>query len=247
MRFKDFNLKYSEYKKKLQNKSGSDLPKPDLPSPKTIKTRISKKSNYTLELILQTILVFLIIDGSIYCYFKYYKKVPLVNGLNEWGQEIVRIFNFSDEKPIITFNKIGSKATDRPFNKHEIEEKIAFKQIKKKDKDASLPEDKVYTWKDSNGNIHASNAKYPENNETLKELEKKDITSQKYFANLQKKSKKNTEKYQPFFYKIHLISGGSLDGQTIVEKKDTIDVISKSGMTFTINKNNILKKEKIYF
>lgn len=49
-----------------------------------------------------------------------------------------------------------------------------------------------------------------------------------------------------YYYKIHLKSGGDIVGNSIIEKKDSVDIVNMSGMTFTINKTDILEKEQVF-
>jgi hypothetical protein len=152
--------------------------------------RSRKNSNTVFSVLWRFLLVCLILDGSIYCYFHFIRKTTVSEGIAQirksiYGdeEEVAKISANSKISPVIinlpaTVNNTAppSSFTDKSSVNQSSPAKLSHTT---NDKDylsrssagnskfvdnpnrSSSGTDKIYSWKDSNGNLNFSNTGFP--------------------------------------------------------------------------------------
>jgi hypothetical protein len=153
-------------------------PQSDDDSKKQGTIRKRQQADPTIQIIVRTLICIAVIDLSIWGYFAFVKKVPLVTGLKEWQYSVHKAIGFDTKPKVITktivINQQQQKNYTKKVNQNNIKREITktihlntedeIHDIEIKNKYMGKQNDTMYSWKDEKGTIHYSNTGFPEGN-----------------------------------------------------------------------------------
>ncbi len=158
-------MRYSEYKKRILKKSISDITKSRTSKDTSFVNNKSQKKRFSRQVFLVTIIISLTISGLFYSYLKLNQLSPI---FVSWWNKIERIFNYEDSIPLVFSEKKLENKIVKNQDWRKILKNGSWYKINEERNEKLNPEGYVYSWKDKQGNVHASNTNYPLNNNTLK-------------------------------------------------------------------------------
>ncbi|MBM9515228.1 hypothetical protein [Desulfogranum marinum] len=100
---------------------------------------------------------FLVIDGSIYAYFKFIKKQPVIEGLKEIRHSAREVVHSAIDRVALVKEQNEKKTKWTSVAPYQFE-----KEIEKPKRIIAKGNGNVFTWKDEKGKIHASNVEVPQ-------------------------------------------------------------------------------------
>ncbi len=129
----------------------------DINSPSANKPHRIKRTDYTQQVIIRTLICCLILDLTVWGYFRFVKDVSLSEGLIGWQNSIRDFVGLNNQQ--------AKKKTKYVVIDNRKKPSKTYRKTDYNTKEYQQPN--IYKWKDKDGTIHFSNTTYPLNNSTL--------------------------------------------------------------------------------